>query len=243
MLSDRHPLRDVLTRDDRSFPPAPPSDLDDPVLIVEHDWAAFAALNAMTDHWDRPGWTQGQRHFYWLITDFGSPVLEAHAAQCQQQIEHLGMDLVPTDGMHITVVKVGSAAQMRPDVLDRLCREAWQLPVAPFPLLAHPVAGSRGAVRFTLTPWTPLVALHLTLTDVSRRVGVPGGAPSSGYRPHLGLAYNPCRRPAAPVVNAVSELRKLPPVPLQVSAVDLVELRRERSAYRWETIVTVPLAG
>ena len=41
-------------------------------------------------------------------------------------------------------------------------------------------------------------------------VGLAPKKPTSAFRPHLSLAYNNRRRPAAPVVEAVSSLRALP---------------------------------
>ncbi|WP_405735129.1 2'-5' RNA ligase family protein [Streptomyces sp. NBC_01537] len=241
MSGERSPLTALAAG--TSFPIGPPGDLDNPGLIVEHDWAAFAGLDRMVDHWARPDWAQGQHHFYWLITGFGSPLLASRTAECQAQLDHLGMDPIPADGLHITVVKVGSSSQIGPSLLDRLGEAAAGLAVKPFHLLAHPLAGSRGAVRYTLTPWKPLVALHAALADLGQRIGVPGGPPTSDYRPHLGVAYNPRPRPATPVVDAVRELRHTSAVPLFVTSVDLVQISRKGAAYRWDVIKTVPLIG
>lgn len=44
----------LLTADPAAFPVAPPGDLSDAAAIAAHDWAAFSALDEMTDHWSRP---------------------------------------------------------------------------------------------------------------------------------------------------------------------------------------------
>ncbi|WP_346655863.1 2'-5' RNA ligase family protein [Streptomyces sp. RFCAC02] len=77
--------------------------------------------------------------------------------------------------------------------------------------------------------------LHAALSTAGQQARVPGGRATSAFRPHLGVAYNNRQRPAASVVDAVSRLRSLPPVALVIRSVDLVELRRQGRAYRWET--------
>jgi hypothetical protein len=81
----------------------------------------------------------------------------------------------------------------------------------------------------------------LALSKAGDGVGLAPKKPTSAFRPHLSLAYNNRRRSAAPVVEAVSRLRALSAVELPVSAVQLVELRREGRTYRRETRESVLL--
>lgn len=230
-----------LAVDTRAFPCAPPADLDDFRVIVEHDWRAFQAVDRMKNHWDRPGWSERQQAYYWMLTFADATALVQRTEQCQGALEHLSMDLVPADGLHVTMPRIGSTKQVSQPQLEHLISLAEHLSVREFRVLAHPLAGSRGAVRFSLTPWRPLVSLHAALSALGAQAGVPGGKPTSTFRPHLGVAYNNAERPAAPVVDVVSQLRSLPPVALDVSSVDLVKLRRQGRTYRWETIRTLPL--
>ncbi|MGW1286441.1 2'-5' RNA ligase family protein [Streptomyces sp. NPDC002586] len=130
---------------------------------------------------------------------------------------------------------------MAPSQLDSLARDAAALLPPAFSVRAMPLAGSRGAVRLSLGPWEPLLRLHHALAKAGSSVGLAPKKPTSVFRPHLSLAYNNRRRPAAPVVEAVSSLRALPAVELWVSAVQLVELRREGRTYRWDVRRDVPL--
>ncbi|MFD3422402.1 2'-5' RNA ligase family protein [Streptomyces decoyicus] len=230
-----------LAIDTRAFPCAPPSDLDDPRVIVEHDWQAFQAVECMQNHWDRPGWSEQRQAYYWMLTFAGAPALLRRAEHCQGTLEHLNMDPVPADGLHVTMLRIGATELVSRPQLQRLIELTEQLPVSGFRILAHPLAGSRGAVRFSLTPWSPLVDLHAALSTLGAQAGVPGGKPTSAFRPHLGLAYNNAERLATPVINAASQLRSLPPIALDITSVDLVKLRRQGRAYRWETIRTLPL--
>ncbi|WP_434976253.1 2'-5' RNA ligase family protein [Streptomyces mirabilis] len=230
-----------LDTDSRAFPCVPPSDLDDPRVIVEHDWAAFRAVEQMTNHWDRPGWSDQRRVYYWMLTHANAPELVRRAEYCQGSLEHLGMDFVPSDGLHVTMPRVGDAELVSMAQIQSLRASAADTFFRGFRVLAHPLAGSRGAVRFSLSPWRPLVRLHTMLRALGEQAGAPGGKPTSVFRPHLGIAYNNRGRSAAPVIEAVSQLRGLPPVELEITSVELVELRRQDNAYRWETVFTLPL--
>ncbi|MEV6589832.1 2'-5' RNA ligase family protein [Streptomyces acidicola] len=224
----------LLSADPAAFPAEPPADTHDPAVTAAHDWAAFRALDEMTDHWARPGWADGSRAYYWMLTFPDEQPLVALAQHCQEQLAPLGLDLVPTDGLHITLARVGRPDAVVPDQLDSLARDAEALVPSAFSVRAMPLAGSRGAVRLSLGPWEPLLRLHHALAKAGSSAGLAPTKPTSAFRPHLSLAYNNRRRPAAPVVDAVSGLRVLSPVELSVAAVQLVELRREGRTYRWD---------
>ncbi|MCZ9353478.1 2'-5' RNA ligase family protein [Streptomyces mutabilis] len=93
----------------------------------------------------------------------------------------------------------------------------------------------------TVAPWGPVLALHLALSESMASLGLAPRKPTALFRPHLSLAYNNRPRPAGPVVEAVTALRGLPSVELHVREVQLVELRREDRAYRWDVVKSLPL--
>ena len=227
-----------------AFPHRPPPDLDSPDLLVDHDWRAFTAVDRMTNHWARPGWPAGFRAYYWMLTFPDAHDLMSRARQCQDALAHLGMDCVPGDGLHVTLPRIGRTDLVSNDQLQVLADLAEQMPLTAFQVAAHPMAGSRGAVRFSLTPWSPLIRLHAALSEVGRHAAVPGGKPTAAFRPHLGVQYNNQDRPAAPVVQSVARLRTLGPVSLEIGSVELVELWRTTDplpAYRWRVVRSVPL--
>ncbi|MBQ0852875.1 2'-5' RNA ligase family protein [Streptomyces sp. BH-SS-21] len=231
----------LLSSDPAAFPADPPTDTHDPVAIAAHDWAAFSALDEMTDHWSRPGWSDGSRAYYWMLTFPDDQGLAALAGYCQAELAPLGLDPVPTDGLHTTLARVGTPDVVTPGQLDSLARGAEALLPSAFFVRAMPLAGSRGAVRLSLGPWEPLLLLHHALAKAGSDAGLVPKKPTSAFRPHLSLAYNNRRRPAAPVVEAASSLRTLPAVELSVSLVQLVELRREGRTYHWDVRKSVPL--
>ncbi|GAA3239855.1 2'-5' RNA ligase family protein [Actinocorallia longicatena] len=236
-------MTSVLSADESSFPPAPPSDLDGAEAIIANDWAAFEHLERMHDHWDRDRWTERYRAYYWMLTFPDAPHLVKLARQCQEALAPLGMDNVPDDGLHITMTKIGEAADIDRDAVERLASATLGTLPPPFVIHAHPLVASRGAARFTVTPWTPLVRLHQAITTANTAARLPGGRPTSRFRPHLGIAYNNRERSAAELAPLLAPLRSLPSVALRVASIDVVELRREDTAYRWDVIRTVPLSS
>lgn len=232
-----------LVSDNRSFPADPPQDLDDASVIVAHDWAAFCGAERLINHWERPGWPPGHTAYYWMLTFREQQELIDAASYCQRRLAGLALDLTPPDGLHVTMAKVGDTAEVRPSEVRELVRRCRTAVPEAFSVSAHPLAGSRGAVRFSLTPWTPLVRLHEALTTTGQTVGVPGGKPTAVFRPHLGIAYNNHDRAAAPVIERVAALRARPAVTVRVEHIDLVKLRCEGAQYRWDVLHRVPLAS
>ncbi|MGW7069466.1 2'-5' RNA ligase family protein [Streptomyces sp. NPDC054855] len=231
-----------LIDDSRAFPAAPPADLDDPQKIASNDWDAFRAVERMTNHWDRPGWSPRHRAYYWMLAFPEELELIAQACSCQRALAGLAMDEVPQDGLHITMNKIGSCADVEPGTVDALAQLADGTLGDDFEIRAEPLAGSTGAIRFSVTPWTPLVELHAALHRAGQLADVPGGKPISLFRPHLGILYNNRVRHAGPVIDAVALLRNRPSIALPVERVDLVELRREERMYRWRVLHSLALA-
>ncbi|MGV9339797.1 2'-5' RNA ligase family protein [Streptomyces sp. NPDC003688] len=223
-----------------AFPVDPPADPDDPATVAAHDWTAFEQLSEITDHWRRPGWRPGSRAYYWLLTmpttEFGDQVFRLRTA-----ISRLPYDPIPDDGMHLTLGRIGDAENTSLRAVRGLLGDAGiGLPTA-FDLTAIPVTASKGAIRYSVAPWTPLLALHAHLAQATAAAGLGPMKPSSHLRPHIGVAYSSRRWPATEVRTVLEPLRILPPSTLHVTKVDLVLMRRETGAYRWDTLFELPL--
>lgn len=231
----------LLTTHPDAFPVSPPPDLDDPRVIAEHDWAAFGAVTEMRDHWQRPGWSANTRAYYWLL-EVTDPGFLDQAAHCQNVVRDLGaFDLIGSDGYHATLGRIAPADTVDQGRLDQLARNVQADAPPAFSLTAIPLSGSRGALRYSVAPWTPVVDLHQRLVAASAASGLPTMKPSSRLRPHIGIGY--CNRPTttAPVRAAVEPLRLLTLVQLLVDRVELAELRREDAAYTWQVVHTIHL--
>jgi hypothetical protein len=211
---------------------------------VTEDWCLFAALDRLGNHWDRPEWTPGRRSFHWMLTFDHAYSLHALTARCQEQLQLPVLDPVPVDGLHLTLQRVAFTDQISTVDLDRVTEAAAHglASLTAFALMVGPVAGSAGAVRFSVQPWGPVVRLReAILGAIIEALGSDAVRPSA-FRPHVGIAY--CNRPtdAEPVISAVAPLRALPTAPVEVAAVSLVELRRDGPTYRWDTVTRLPLA-
>jgi 2'-5' RNA ligase len=203
--------------------------VDEQCSRIDEDWTLFSGLTSMVNHWDRPGWLPGRRSYYWYLT-FDSA--------------NLYLDPVPLDGLHLTLAKAGWADELTEDEVERVVRRATQevAPAPSFHLEVGPLAGSSGAVRFSVTPWHRLEWLYTTL-DQARHTGAIGPHSENTFRPHTGIAY--CNTPvdAAELITTVRTLRTLPPVRTRVKEVQLVMLERQGRTYSWSVRHAIPLAS
>ncbi|MGW2702330.1 2'-5' RNA ligase family protein [Streptomyces sp. NPDC001340] len=195
----------------------------------------------MKDHWDRPGWTSSTRAYYWMLTFPDATPLIDHAGRCQKELRHLAFDDIDADGLHLTLGRIGRIDEIDPGHVDRLVAKAHERRPESFTLRAVPLTASRGAIRYSVAPWTPVIQMHEALSAAGTESGIPPRKPTSLFRPHLGIAY--CNRPiSADIVrDAIRPLREFDAVDALVQKVRLVELRREGQAYRWQVIHSLEL--
>ncbi|MCX5555407.1 2'-5' RNA ligase family protein [Streptomyces sp. NBC_00038] len=231
----------MLAIDPRAFPPAPPSDPNDPGIISAHDWDAFFAVDEMVNHWDRPGWTSTTRAYYWMLTFPDAIPLIGQARHCQRELRHLGFDEIDEDGFHLTLSRIGLAKEISSQQLERLVANAFKRDIERFTLQAIPLTASRGAIRYSIAPWHPVLRLHAALAAAGIESRLPMDKPTTSLRPHVGLAYCNQTMPAREVRTAILPFRSLDAVELNVHQAQIVELRREHRAYRWQVVHTLPL--
>nr|WP_236070953.1 2'-5' RNA ligase family protein [Streptomyces polyasparticus] len=196
----------------------------------------------MNNHWERPGWSATTRAYYWMLTFKHATALIDQARHCQETVRDLRFDAIAEDGLHLTMGRVGLTTDITNERLDRLVESAGSRQLNAFTAQALPLTASRGAIRYSVAPWTPLLDLHASLSEACTQAGVALGKPTSSLRPHIGIAYCNRAMDAQPVRNAILPLRRLPPVHVEIDRVELVELRREDAAYRWRTVHQLPLA-
>ncbi|WP_256790311.1 2'-5' RNA ligase family protein, partial [Frankia sp. AvcI1] len=145
------------------------------------------------------------------------------------------------DGLHLTVRRLAFTDEIDTAAVTTVVRRVAQrcrgLPA--IGMRVGPLAGSSGAVRFTVTPWEPLVELRAAVDEETAACGLP--AVDRRFRPHVGIAY--CNRdvPAQPIIRRVAGLRDLPPIEVPVMEIRLVRLYRDGRTYRWDTESIVPL--
>lgn len=227
-----------------AFPEHLPPSLSDPAVIAAHDWSAFCAVDLLHNHWDRRGWTPGRRSYHWFITLDDQPALIDLAQRCQQALAAFELDAVAPESLHLTLCRVAFTDEVT-DEQARFVAEAARQRVGalgPFRLTVGPLAGSRGAVGFSVSPWEPLMELHDRLIQ-ARTAVLASPAGTSRFRPHVGIAYGNRTMPASSLRRAMEPLRRLSPVQVTAGTAHLVILRREDHAYRWERFETLCLTS
>ncbi|MGD9530194.1 2'-5' RNA ligase family protein [Pseudonocardia sp.] len=229
-----------------AFPPQPPADLDDPRAIADNDWAAFRTLDHMNTHWRRPGWTNGRRSYHWLLTFEEADELRDHVRRCQDMLSFDSLDPVRPETVHVTLGRVAFTDEVRRR--DALAAADLAAPllerVLPFTLQVGPPAGSQGAVRFSVSPWRPVLAVHELLATATRTVlGDRCVMATAELRPHISIAYANANLPTRSLVPALTAARALIGPRIRIDAVSLVELMRVDRSYRYERLRRVPLGG
>jgi 2'-5' RNA ligase len=228
-----------------AFPPDLPDDLDDRNSIVAHDWQAFRQVTTMENHWQRPGWTPGRRSYHWMLSFHGAENLQRLAARCQAQLPASIFDPVPLDALHLTLDRVAFTDEVTSETVRAVADAA--VPrvraMAPLYLSVGPLAGSRGAIRFSVGLWSPLRTLHRELTTATRAiVGDRCVMDTDHFRPHVSIAYANTTVLVPSLVPLLERLRSLSPVHTTVRSVALVELRREGRNYRYDVLAALPTA-
>jgi 2'-5' RNA ligase len=213
---------------------------------ADPDWAAFAALDRMKNHWDRPGWRPGRRAYYWYLSFRDQHDVQALAEQCQSAIDAPYFDLVAPRDLHMTIERIAYADEI--DISDRLqVAEDVKAALHGFNELRFqigPLAGSSGALSFSASPRTCLLEMRSRVLTAMHRTGLAtASSGTDSFRPHVGISY--CNRPveAHPIIERVRALRALPPVDVCISELTLVTLTRHDRAYSWEVADRVPLAA
>lgn len=212
---------------------------DSPTGPDDPDWAAFAALDRMTNHWDRPGWRPGRTAYYWYLSFRDQPAVQALAERCQAAVAAPCLDLVAPADLHMTVERVAFADEIEESGLRDVVRNA-RIAARGFGELRFqvgPLAGSKGALSFSAAPRRRLVELHSLVLRATHSAGFAANVPATGkFRPHVGIGY--CNRTvdARPIIEQVRGVRTLPPVNVCISELTLVALTRHERAYSWEIV-------
>ncbi|MFG1771752.1 2'-5' RNA ligase family protein [Nocardia salmonicida] len=197
----------------------------------------------MEDHFTVKPWPGGFSAYYWYLT-FEDAELVSLARQCQQSLSSFGLHPVSLSSLHMTLCRVGAADSISDAAIEVVTSSAAEAleRIDSFEIEVGPLAGSSGAVRFSVTPWSSIWQLATILR--SHSVNAAAGTaskPLSDFRPHIGIAYSNRRQEIAPIIERVSQLRNIVPVPVAVTRVKLVRLWRSQDSYEWDDVATIAL--
>lgn len=198
----------------------------------------------MTNHWDRPGWRPGRTAYYWYLSFRDQPEVQALAEQCESAFDSPYFDLIARRDLHMTMLRVaftdevGESGRLRAEEIARRVLSTF----GELRFQVGPLAGSRGALSFSVSPKDRLLELRSRLLSATNSAGFAlDKTAADSFRPHVGIGY--CNRAvdALPIIEKVRLLRALPPVNVCISKLTLVELTRNERSYTWDPVSTVPL--
>ncbi|ABW14900.1 conserved hypothetical protein [Parafrankia sp. EAN1pec] len=203
------------------------------------DWEAFRLTERMADHWWwRPGWRPDRHYLTWYLV-FHHQALTDYVAGFQQALADLEyLDPVPVDGLHMTVQGVAFADELTAETVAAIGKAADErcADIEPFTLTVGPIAAYTGGTFLRASPWQPVAELRERLRaaigDVLGADAVPDEP--ARFKPHISVTYCNATPPADEVIHRLSDLRRQQPISVPVGGVDLLELRRDSHAYRWD---------
>lgn len=209
-------------------------------------WQAYQDLETLHGHWYwRPGWRIGRSFYTWHLTFEDAPDLHKLVDQVQAVLDLPGLDLVPREGLHLTMQGVGFTDEVSDADIDAIvqavtdqCRER-----RPFELTLGPVDPDAEGVGLLVTPWEPVEEIRHAIRRAITTVRGTVDEMEDGFRPHVTLAYSGYDAPATAIRSQLEHLRDRPPVATHVSQIQLIALNRDEKVYRWEVTATVPLTG
>ncbi len=198
------------------------------------------------DHWWRPGWRVGRRFYTWHITFEGQDDLHRLVRAYQDHLAMPGLDLVPFDGVHLTMQGVGFTDEVSQQDVQAIVMAAAArcAPLAPFILTLGPARIRPEGVNLPVTPEAPVRRLRMAIREAIAEIWGEEKVPESAeeFTPHVTLAYSNADGPAAPIIEQIEQVGVLQAV-TPIRAAQLIDLERDTHVYRWRTQAAVPLLG
>ncbi len=213
---------------------------------LDSRWQEFQRLSQLREHWYwRPGWRPGRSFYTWHLTFDGQTALAELVRRTQEPLDLPGLDLVPTEGLHLTMQGVGFTDEVSGVDLAAIV-EAARARCAGLPrvrLALGPVDPDPEGVGLLVSPWAPVEQVRLAIRRAIGSVWAAVPELEEGFRPHVTVAYSGASGAAATVRERLRALREVPPVDVLVGEVQLIALNRDERVYRWDVVASLPLGG
>lgn len=206
-------------------------------------WSAFEQASTLKEHWYwRPGWAPGRSFYTWHLIFAGQPALFDMVRRIQAALDLPGLDLVPLDGLHLTMQGVGFTDEVRREDVDAIVEAARSRCTALPPLRIDlgPVDPDPEGVGLLVSPWAPVERTRLAVRDAIGSVWSAVPESVDGFRPHVTVAYSGADVPAEQVRDRLRPLRSVPPVQISIGAIQLIALNRDGRVYLWDVVASVP---
>jgi 2'-5' RNA ligase len=181
--------------------------------------------------------------YTWHVTFADVPAVQELAAAARVRLAGLdGLDPVPGRWLHLTTQDVGFTDEITDAELAAItgAASARLAAVEPIPVTIGPARVASEGILCWVAPDNALTpmrdAIRAAIADVRGLQGVPDG---SAWAPHVSIAYSSADGPADAFVAALDGDDAV--ACMTVDAVKLIRLGRDRHAYEWETLASVPL--
>jgi 2'-5' RNA ligase len=201
----------------------------------------------MENHWNRPGWSDGQSSFHFFIDLGDVREIRELAESCQQNLAHIAtLDMVKSDSLHMTLQRLAFTYEISRAAAIAV-GETLLAKLRDFPaptVIVGPLAGSQGAVRFSVGPHEPLLEIRAaTRSAIAEHLGPNAASLNNEARfiPHVSIAYHNARAAAGALVDHVEPLRRLGSASVTIPSISLVELKRVGHCYDWKNLMNLPL--
>jgi 2'-5' RNA ligase len=207
----------------------------------------------MRNHWWwRPGWAPRRRLCAWHLTfddqaiSRGPADLRRVVGAYQARLAELpGLDLVPAEWLHLTMQPIGFVDEVGAGEVDRIVAAVRRrcAAVAPVRLTLGPAVLQAEGVWLRVAPSVAVRRVRAAVRAGSGEVRGAARVPESagGFMPHVSLAYSNTDGPSAPYEAALAAMTPRSAM-VELGAIRLIALGRDRHLYRWETIAIVPFA-
>ncbi|RQW93607.1 2'-5' RNA ligase family protein [Micromonospora inaquosa] len=208
-------------------------------------WTAYQDLPQLTNHWYwRPGWRADRQFYTWHLTFEHQPELHSLVTDLQSQLALPGLDLVPLDGLHLTMQGLGFTDEVTNSDIEAIVAETQRrcAGLPPLELSLGPVDPDAEGVGLLVRPWDRVEHLRATIRDAISAVWPAVPEAAEGFRPHVTIAYSGSQAPTEPICARLTTLRHRSPARVTIRQATLIALRREHRTYEWTTMAVAPLA-
>ncbi|MDG9674811.1 2'-5' RNA ligase family protein [Micromonospora sp. DH14] len=207
-------------------------------------WNAYQDLPELTNHWYwRPGWRADRQFYTWHLTFEHQAELRHLVTDVQRELALPGLDLVPLDGLHLTMQGLGFTDEVANGDLEAVVAETRRrcAGLSPLELSLGPVDPDAEGIGLLVRPWDRVEQLRATIRDAIGSVWQTVPEAAEGFRPHVTIAYSSSNAPTATIRDRLNAIRHQPPARVTIRQATLIALRREGRSYEWTTVATAPL--
>jgi 2'-5' RNA ligase len=197
----------------------------------------------LEDHWVlEQGTDPGRAQLMWFMCCGSDPVVTDLARLGRARLAAIdGLDLVPSEWLHITTLIAGYADEIPATQVASMTAHARALlaPVPPIDVTLSRVLYHPRAIMLSATPHEALRPVLAACQEATRAAtGRDGRLYSEPWVPHITLAYGNSSSPAGPAIQALG--KELPARQTTVTSVSLIS-QTPAQKFRWHLIVNVPI--